>query len=851
MIADTLPIDVLLPEIIEILGKSSGVVIQAPPGAGKSTRVPPAILDAGIAKDQMILMLEPRRVAARATAQRIAQERGVRLGSEVGYHVRFDRKIGEETRLAVITEGILTRRLQSDPFLEGVGVVILDEFHERSIHTDLAIAFLKEVQEVRDDLKVVVMSATLDAEPIANYLGVPTLESQGRSYEVAVEYLRRSPQDPVEVEAARAVRRFVGSDDDDGGDILIFLPGRGEIHRCLELIEPWAKELGVECLPLYSALTNAEQDRALRTGGGRKIIAATNIAETSLTIEGVTLVVDSGKVRQMRLSPASGLDNLELAHISQASAKQRAGRAGRVREGRAIRLWTQAFEHRMAEFDEPEIARVDLAPVVLEILAWSSADPARFDFFEAPPEHGIAHALALLRRLGAVEEGGFQLTDIGKRLLELPVHPRLGRMLLEGAERGVARRTARMAALISEGDFVRAVEHDAPTAASDLLIRVESLEDAAAGRFQRTRQAGLEVDRYRARRISDVARQLERLVSGRSGGHEEEALRAVLTAFPDRIALRRDAGEARFIMVGGEAMALARESVVRDARLIVAPVVAGQTRARQMTGGVDSRALIRLASKIEERWLIEEYPQRFEEVVEAEFDHDRQRVMARRRRLFDGLTLSEQIAPVEEGADEQEVLELFLDQVLVDPPHAFGLDKEAQQFLIRWECARRWFEDAGFAQLIDERAQGVRAPIWEQLLWGKRSFAELRRMNLPALLKAYLTPEQRRLLEEEVPARLEVPSGSQIRLQYAIDEAPVLAVRIQEVFGWSKTPRVGRGRVAVLMHLLAPNFRPAQITDDLGGFWERTYPEVRKELRARYPKHPWPEDPARAQAIYK
>ncbi len=847
-----LPIDSILPEVVAHLRENSGLVIEAPPGAGKSTRVPPAILDSGIAGDSMIVMLEPRRVAARATARRIAQERGVQLGKEVGYQVRFDRRISGETRLAVITEGILTRRLQSDPFLEGVGVVILDEFHERSIHTDLAIAFLKEVQQVREDLKVVVMSATLEAKPIAEYLGVPSVKSEGRTFDVTVDYLDKPPQDRIEYEASRAVRRFVDSDDDDGGDILIFMPGRGEIHGCLEALESWAEGRDMELLPLYSALPANQQDRALASGGPRKVIAATNIAETSLTIEGVTLVIDSGKVRQMRMSPASGLDNLELAHISMASAKQRAGRAGRVREGRAIRLWTKAFEHRVADYDEPEIRRIDLAPVLLEVLAWSGADPGEFDWFDPPPAHAVEHGLKLLEDLGAVEVGQFQLTDRGKGLLDLPVHPRLGRMLLEGEKRSVAERAATMAAIVSERDFVHSVDGDAPGGRSDLLVRAELLDEVASGRTGRARGLGFRVNVGRARRVQKTSEQLKKMVTKALGGTEEDALRALLLGYPDRIAMRREEGENRFVMVGGEPMTLARESIVRDARLIVAPVVAGQTRDWRNVGGVDARSLIRLASRVEEKWLEEEFPHRFRDEVEVDFDGDRERVMARQFRYFDNLVLSEQIVSTDQVADSQKVAELLARHALEDVPRAFGLDQDDHQFLLRWECAREWFPEAEFPRLMVDEQKGLDSQkIWKQLLWGHRSFGDLRRLSLPSLLGAYLNSEQRRLLSEEVPPRLKVPSGSRIRLEYSIGGAPVLAVRIQEVFGWSQTPRVARGSVAVVMHLLAPNYRPAQITDDLGGFWERTYPEVRKELRARYSKHPWPEDPVRARAVYK
>ncbi|MBA2663110.1 MAG: ATP-dependent RNA helicase, partial [Bradymonadaceae bacterium] len=505
-----LPIDALLPEIVATLASGRNLVLQAPPGAGKSTRVPPALLDAGLSGNGTILMLEPRRVAARATARRIASERGVTLGDEVGYQVRFDNRTSKETRLAVITEGILTRRLQSDPLLEGVGLVILDEFHERSLHTDLAIAFLRDLQEVRDDLKIVVMSATIATDAIARFLKCSVLESQGRTFDVAIEYVNKPVQDAIPLEAARAVGRLIGRADDDGGDILVFLPGAGEIHQCEAALKPWTDEVGIEVLPLYSALSAEAQDRAIEPGLRRKIVLATNIAETSLTIDGVTSVIDSGLVRQLRMSPASGLDQLELTTISLASARQRAGRAGRTRAGRALRLWTQAAEHRMAEFDAAEITRVDVVAPILEVIAWSGADPANFGWFEAPAAHAIGRARVLLEQLGALEPGAFRLTPLGRQLLELPAHPRLARMLVEGARTGCADEVSAMAAIVSERDFVISVARDAPDAESDLLLRAEILADAAAGRTLRTQQLGFEIHTGRARRTREIYEQLKK-----------------------------------------------------------------------------------------------------------------------------------------------------------------------------------------------------------------------------------------------------------------------------------------------------------------------------------------------------
>lgn len=858
-----LPIDEILEDIVALVREHRGVVIEAPPGAGKSTRVPPALLDAGLSGGGQIWMLEPRRVAARATARRIAAERGVKLGEEVGYQVRFDRKMGPKTKLAVVTEGILTRKMQDDPFLEGINVVIVDEFHERSLHTDLGIAFLKEAMEAREDLHVVVMSATMRAEPIAEYLGLPSMKSEGRTFPVEVDYLTYQPTDAIDVEAARAVRGVVAREADESGDILVFLPGRGEIHRMLDHLREWGAEHKIDLLPLYSALPPEEQDRAILPGNRRRVIGATNIAETSLTIEGVTVVIDSGLVRQMQRSDNSGLDKLTLTQVSLASADQRAGRAGRVRPGRALRLWMKAREHSMREYELPEIMRVDLSALLLEIIAWSHQDPAEFPFFEAPPIRRIEEGTKLLRSLGALEKDSFRLSEEGRGLLGLPVAPRVGRMLLEGIKRGVERETAGVAALVSEGDYVLSVDDDAPTGVSDLLLRAEFLDDVAKGRTQVARRMGFQVHRGRARRVLQVRDQLLGLIERRgpdkSGSpgmeeeqREEQVLRALLAGFPDRIAMRREKGENRFIMIGGVPMSLARESIVRDARWILALVIAGETRARENVGALEKRALIRLASALDESWIREAYPEEFQKEIELSFHDHREQVMAEEVERFAGIEISRDVVSTKEVANPEGVLDLLKKAALPSLSRSFGLSREMENLLIRWELGRRYFQDAQFPKLLRSADEGEgETQIWNHLLWGKRSFQELKRINLKGTLFSYLTSEQRRILEEEFPERIEVPSGSKIKVDYHLDESPVLAVRIQEVFGWTETPLLARGQLPLLLHLLAPNYRPAQVTADLAGFWERTYPEVRKELRARYSKHPWPEDPLKAKAVYK
>jgi len=852
-----LPIDEVLPDLVRHLREERGAVLVAPTGAGKTTQVPQALLDAGlVGGEQRILMLEPRRVAVRATARRIAHERGVEVGGEVGYQVRFERRVGRETRLAVITEGILTRRLQDDPFLEGVGAVVLDEFHERSVHSDLAVAFLKELMEVREDLSVAVMSATITAGPIAEYLGVPTVESEGRTHPVDVEYLgdpagpdRR--EEEIEERAARAVRRALEDPEDDGGDMLVFMPGAGSIHRTIEVLETMEILEDFEVVPLYGALPPERQDAAIEPSDRRKVIVATNIAETSLTIEGVTTVVDSGLMKHVTMSPKSGLDRLEQTHVSRASAEQRAGRAGRTRPGRAYRLWTRAFEHRMPEEETPEILRVDITGPVLEVIAWSRGDPGEFDWFEAPPDHAIARAVELLRRLDAIEQEGFARTEIGERMLDLPAHPRIARMLIEAGRRGCVERAAGMAAVLSERDFVVGVDEDAPAEACDLGARAERIDEVASGRTRGAEADGLEVHVGRARRVEKVRGQLAGLVEESgvrepSGGASRKSL---ATGFPDRICFARGEGR-NYTMVGGEPLALAYESLVREGDCLVASAIAGETRGRG-TGGVGRRALIRKATRLRREWLEELFPERSTESVEVEFDADRERVMAFRRRRFDDVILDEEVASVEEEAEAAAVARMLVDSASEDLAGAFDLDEEERQFLKRIECLRRWRPELGLPELgVGEgEPSDDFVEILEQICWGRRSFEELRDLELRRQIRQFLDHRQIEALAELAPPRLEVPSGATHPVEYEPGESPVLEVRIQEMFGARRGPTVAGGETPVELHLLAPNFRPAQITEDLESFWENTYPQVKKELKARYPKHPWPEEPREAEPV--
>ncbi len=810
-----LPIDDVIPDVIEALRHHQAVIIRAEPGAGKTTRIPPALLDANIVPGEVVV-LEPRRVAARAVARRIAYERGQSLGDEVGFRVRNERAGGQDTRLWVLTEGILTRRLQSDPLLEGVGIVVLDEFHERSIHADLAIAFLREVLEARDDLKVVVMSATLEAGPVSTFLNdAPSIDCPGRTFPLEIQHLHHDDQ----VFAVRDALHRLVKGPDDGGDVLVFLPGRREIEDVANALAPTFPQF--EFVQLFGSQSGEDQDSALNPGSKRRVILSTNIAETSLTIPRVTAVIDSGLVRQLVASVSTGIDELVTTSISLASAKQRAGRAGRTQPGRVIKLWSSAHEHKMRDYDVAEIHRIDLSRPLMEVAAWGSIQD--FQWYEAPPTARIERASELLTMLGALGPSG--LTAKGKRLHSMPLHPRLAAMIEAGKDRGCAKAVAELAALISEPDFVVRVQPDAPPAESDLLERWRLFPEVARGQVGRARSLGFEVHVGRARAAKIVAEQLSRGLPADKTTSDIERLKACAAGFPDRIALQR---ARNYALAGGGSAVPGRESLVKDHPCMIAHVLFGTNR--------DGDAIIRMASAFETEWLQDVFPGVVQRRRQVSFDATLDRVVVREVVAFGHLALSEvPTSPLPVDAEQM----------------AAALAGALRERMARGELAEGLLQRIDFLRLhcpeleIPDVAHGM-DELWEGLCWGKRSLKEIK--DVSSSLLGFLSASQRRALEEHAPARIEVPSGSSIAVDYQEVASPVLAVKMQEVFGWSETPTIAMGRVPVLMHLLAPNRRPAQITNDLKSFWATTYQEIRKELRARYPKHSWPEDPYTAQA---
>jgi ATP-dependent helicase HrpB len=732
----------------------------------------------------------------------MASENGWRAGGEVGWHVRFDRTFGKDTRILCMTPGLLLRRLQDNPFLEGVGAVVFDEFHERGLDTDLGLALLAEVRrDARPDLQLVVMSATLDAERIAAWMQAPVVHSEGRSFEVALEWLPRPDDRRVADQVADGVRRALAETE---GDVLAFLPGVREIRWTGERLAG----LGVPVVPLYGDLPADQQDAALRPGAQRRVVLATNVAESSVTVPGVRAVVDSGLARRPRFDPNTGLDQLLTGRISAASADQRSGRAGRTAPGWCLRLWTHREQMAMAAFDPPELERISLAGPVLQLLEWGT-NPTDFVWFEAPSEAALDHAQALLADLGATDRGS--LTPLGHDLARLPLHPRLGRMLVEAQKHGATELGALAAAWMSERDPLMGWRPRGP-ADSDLLERVMALSEGQGQPGPRTQlmrvakqlnQAVGRLDRARVSRIEPV-----------------EALgRAVLAGWPDRVAMRRDASR-RARMTGGKGVVLSERSAVTDALFVCLHI-----RPDQGDSAVD------VASGVEVDWL--DVHQR----TVLAFDDKSGRVSARRVSAYRDLELSSHPAEV--------------DRTLAGPVLGVAAAADLQRALPRGEGWTRWITRIGW--LHDQLGEPWPDPdaawladLLPETVVGCRSMAELRKADWKTPTRARLGWELSGQIDRLAPEHVAIPSGRSARLSYSRGEPPVLAVRVQELFGSTHTPTVANGAVRCRMHLLGPHGRPVQITDDLARFWSGSWQDVRKSLRGRYPKHHWPEDPTTA-----
>jgi ATP-dependent helicase HrpB len=785
-----LPIDPLIPEIVEHLRSEKNLVVEAEPGAGKTTRVPPALLSLD---DREVLVLEPRRLAARLAARYVASERGEPLGGTVGYQVRFEEVAGPATRLRFLTEGVLTRRLLSDPDLRRVGSVVLDEFHERHLEGDLALALLRRLQRTRrPDLRLVVMSATLDAAPVADYLGgARTIRSEGRQYPLEIEYTPHSAA-VLEAQVAAALERLAARP--EKGHVLVFLPGAGEIRRAQTACAALAQRHGWRLLPLHGDQSPEEQDRAVGPSDRRKIILSTNVAESSITIDGVSAVIDSGVARVASHSPWSGLPVLQVSRISQASANQRAGRAGRTGPGCAIRLYPLEDFVRRPAHDAPEIARADLAPVALLLDAMGAAGLDSLAWLDAPPAAAVEHATSLLAQLGARGE-------LAREMARYPLHPRLSRLVVEARRRGVAEDGCTVAALLSAGE--RLPERPDHATHSDLLVLMESPWEP---------------------RTVQTVRQVRRMVAPpRQRGRDEEALMiSVLAAFPDRVARRRQGAELQ-LAAGGPAL-LAPASTVTAEEFLVA--VEAEDRRDQKA------PLVRIASGIQPGWLLDLFPERIRETARVEWNRAAERVESVSALWFDQIVIEESRG----AADAEAAAALLASKAMEAGIARFDDIESVEAYLTR----ARFAAQHGPVPLPDPEA-ALRA-----LAIGLKSFAELTTAARGAVVRTMeqqLPPAARRLMEEIAPERIKLPRGRSVAVHYEADQPPWIASRLQDFFGMRATPAVARGAVPVVVRLLAPNQRPVQMTSDLAGFWRRLYPQVRRELSRRYPRHAWPEDP--------
>ncbi len=839
-----LPIVEVLPALKEALGEHRNVVLQAPPGAGKSTGVPLALLDEPWMRGKRLIMLEPRRLATRAVSARMAQMLGEPLGRTVGYRMRLDSQMSDATRIEVVTEGVLSVLLQRDPALAGVACVIFDEFHERSLQADLGLALCLDVQEhVNEDLRLLVMSATLASEPVAALLGgAPIVRGGGRSFEVETRYLPRTvarnvrgplPGSDAEALATRTAAAVRRSLDEERGDVLVFLPGAAEIRRTQTQLRAAGLDGATRILPLMGELTQDEQNLALRpsTSGERKVVLATNIAETGLTIEGVRVVIDSGFSRRQRFDPVSGMSRLVTLRISRASADQRRGRAGRIGPGVCYRLWSEATDQTLEAQTPAEILEADLAPLALELAGWNVADPARLRWLDTPPPAAYAQARGLLRRLGALDAEG-RITAHGREMLKLRMHPRLAHMLLRSLALGLAQPACDLAALLSERDPVRRREGERD---ADLRTRLEILRGAS--------HATQDVARATLERARRTAEQLRRQLGGTARGSARAAVddadqAGVLLglAYPDRIARSRTTGSGRYVLSNGRgAFFDGPQALSRSEFLVVAELDGAQREAR-----------IFLAAPISRTALDETFAEQIVSRERISWDSRQRAVVAVRERLIDALVIEEQALPRPRADQLASGLLAGIRELTLD---VLPWDHETRIFQARVRFAAGLPSESAssWPDLSDEALLGDCENWLRPRLQGMTRIEHLARLDLRAALEGLLDWKQRRRLDELAPTHLTVPSGSHLRIDYLEADAPSLAVRVQELFGLLETPRIGGGAVSLLIKLLSPAHRPVQVTRDLASFWRSSYAEVRRELKGRYPRHDWPEDPLLAR----
>jgi len=806
-----LPIDEALPKLTAALNARNAAVLVAPPGAGKTTRVPLVLAGEPWAKDGKIIVLEPRRLAARAAAERMAKTLGEAAGATVGYRVRFGSKISAKTRIEVVTEGIFTRLILDDPELAGVAAIVFDEFHERSLDADLGLALAFDVQQgLRPDLKLLVMSATLDGARIAALLAdAPVVTSEGRAFPVETRYVGRDPRAPIEAQVADTIGKAVRS---DVGSILVFLPGAAEIRRTEARLKESISEVAIDIVPLFGALDASAQDRAIAplSAGRRKIVLATAIAETSLTIEDVTIVIDSGLARVPRYEPDVGLTRLETVRVSRASADQRRGRAGRLGPGLCYRLWDEPQTASLEPFNKPEILTADLSSLLLDLAQWGVTDPDRLAFFDPPPKPALAEARALLQRLHGIDADG-RITEEGRRLRQLPLPPRLARMVVDAARQDAGSLAADIAVILTErglgGNDV------------DLQHRIDSFR------------------RDRSRRAEDARRMAQRWAEacgsdGRDAGGGAGALLAL--AYPDRVAKNRGGGTGSFLLANGRGAAVdLTSSLSREAFLAVAELAGTATQSR-----------IVLAAPI----ALSEIEAMFKTEIESEqqitFDPGALGLRGRRYRRLGAIVLAEQPLPVTASEETAPIL-------------AAGVARAGLEQLPWTKASAQWRDRVMFLRHaegeewpdVSDAALTTRIDEWlTPLLGDKVGISDIQPADMEQALHAFLTFPMRRRLDTEAPTHFVAPSGSHVPIDYEAEEGPKISIRVQELFGLGRHPTIAAGRVPLVVELLSPAHRPVQITRDLPGFWRGSYAAVKSEMRGRYPRHPWPDDPTTAPA---
>jgi len=806
-----LPIDAVLDELSGTLARTNAAVLVAPPGAGKTTRVPLALLDAPWAKGKKIIVLEPRRIAARASAERMAKTLGERAGDTVGYRVRFGSKVSRATRIEVVTEGIFSRRILDDPELSDVAAVLFDEFHERSLDADLGLALARDAQTgLREDLRILVMSATLDGARVAKLLGdAPVVASEGRAFPVETRYLGRKPDVPLERQMADAIAAALRA---DPGSVLAFLPGAAEIRRTEGFLKERIQDASVEIVPLFGALDAAVQDRAIAPAprGHRKVVLATSIAETSLTIEGVRIVVDSGLARVPRYEPDIGLTRLETVRASRAAVDQRRGRAGRTEPGICYRLWDEPQTASLSPFTQPEILSADLSSLVLDTAQWGVTDPTTLPFLDPPPAPALKEANSLLHELGALDDSG-RITAEGKSLRALALPPRLARMIVDSARFGAAGPAAEIAAILTE----RGLGGDS----ADL--------DARLDQFRRDRS-------QRAQSARDLARRWASQVTAEnppSAGASELSTGIMLAfAFPDRVA--RNRGNGSFVLANGRGAAVEQTSA-----LARAPYVA----VGELTGTAASGRIL-LAAPITQSEIEDHFADQIETLDDITFDRGALALRGRRRRSLHAVTLSEAPLALTPSAETARV---FADGLV-----AAGLDKLPwSKAAIQWRdrvMFLRKAEGEPWPDLSDDALAARREDWLVGALYDKTALKDVSAGDLSEALMALLPWDLRARLDREAPTHFEAPTGTQLAIDYEAEQGPTIAVRLQELFGLNVHPSIAGGAVPLVLELLSPAQRPVQVTRDLPGFWRGSYAAVRSDLRGRYPRHPWPDDPANA-----